>query len=116
LLVIPISGFSSLFGSDFYLKSMEICYKAGSTCAFISGAGIFKWNEADSYTTVIVNGTDRTSTTRECFSVTSATPRVLLDNSAYVQVHLFYNDATNPTRTPGGTILPQLPKAAEAAT
>ncbi len=87
LVVLPVSTYGKLFGATVYIKSIEVCYKLTSAGPQrITGTGAYKGN-GETYATYLYDGTDRTSTTRACYTATAAT-RAAIDNSSYVQLSL----------------------------
>lgn len=101
LLVIPVSTYRQLFGSDVYIKGLRICYKINSAGSqYIDAVGVYKGSDdGASYEAYLTNNTDRASTTRSCFAIFPATPRVAITNASYVQIHL---NADGPITTSDG--------------
>ncbi len=88
---IPTSLYGTLFGSQMYVKSVEVCYKG--TAAIISATAVTKNNgTASGEVNYILNETDRTSSTYACYTLSATTPRIAIDNSTWVQFAL-----QNPT-------------------
>jgi hypothetical protein len=87
---IPISAFSSLFGSPLYAKSLYVCYAGTSTSnAYIDATQVLKNDGSTSYTVMISNSmTHRDSQTHDCYSISTVTPSIL-DNSAWVQFNVY---------------------------
>ncbi len=84
---IPVSTFGTLYGTDVYVKSMEICYQITNTGpAFITSVGMYQNNNTNAIT-LLEDNTDRSSTTLECFTVTAA-DRLPIENSSFVQIVL----------------------------
>ncbi len=89
---IPVSTFGSLLGSDMYVKSLHICYQITNPGpAFVTSVGVYQYNGTNT-DAFLVDGTDRNSTTEECFTVT-ATTRLPIENSSFVQIVLDSNGA-----------------------
>ena len=90
---LPISTFGTLFGSQVYVKSLEVCYRVGVyNFSYIDATTVTKNNgSAGGFTYYIYDLTERLSNTYECYTVTSATPRCPLDNSSWVQLNLSYS-------------------------
>jgi hypothetical protein len=86
-LSIPVSTFGSLLGSSLYIKSIEVCYKTDSV-GRISVTSVIKNNGGTGATNYIYDGTDRTSATHTCYTVTDSTPAVI-DNSTWVQFNVW---------------------------
>mgnify|MGYP001175509531 CR=1 FL=1 len=88
---IPASLYGTLFGSQTYVKSVEVCYKG--TAAIISATAVTKNNgTASGELNYILNETDRTSSTYACYTLTATTPRIVIDDTTWVQFVL-----QNPT-------------------
>ncbi|GEM_PF-2448344 len=90
---LPISTFGTLFGSQVYIKSLEVCYRVGVyNFSYIDATTVTKNNgSAGGFTYYIYNLTDRLSNTYECYTVNSTTPRTPLDNSSWMQFNLSYS-------------------------
>ncbi|HNT25761.1 MAG TPA: hypothetical protein PKM21_15430 [Anaerolineales bacterium] len=89
---IPVSTFGSLLGSDVYVKSLDICYQiTNAGPAFVTSVGVYQYNGTNT-DTFLIDNTDRNSTTEQCFTVT-ATTRLPIENSSYVQIVLDSNGA-----------------------
>ncbi len=90
LLVIPISTYGQVFGSEMYIKSLRVCYKINTTSSqYIDGVGVYKGSDDGStYVTYLSSTTDHVSTFHSCFAVFATTPRVAITNASYVQIHL----------------------------
>ncbi len=83
---IPMSAFGTLFGSQLYVKSLELCYKTTGTT--IDAVAVVKNSGTESGETYyILNATDRSSGTRVCEPF-DATTRSVVDNSSWVQLNL----------------------------
>lgn len=94
LVVFPITAPQTLYGAPMYVKALEVCYKtSSSTTAVIGGVGVYK-GDGDTYAAYLSNGTDRTSTTRECFTVDATAPYKPVDESSFVQIHLNYSNVS----------------------
>ncbi len=97
LVVVPISTAGIAFGTPVYIKSLEICYKTSATVGYITSTGAYKGNN-ETYSTYLSSGTDHSSTARECYTI-EATTRRMIDNSSYVQIHLYFTNTTEPDIT-----------------
>lgn len=88
---IPAPVYGTLFGSQMYVKSVEVCYKG--TAAIISATAVTKnTGTASGELNYILNETDRTSSTYACYTLTATTPRIVIDDTTWVQFAL-----QNPT-------------------
>ena len=78
-LSLPVSTFGTLFGAPMYVKGIEVCYETEPT-GYIGVTAVQKNNGGTGATSYINNGTDRTSATYACYSITDQSPSVI-DNS-----------------------------------
>lgn len=84
---VPLATYGTLFGSDVYVKSIEVCYKG--TAAIITTMAVAKNTgtmSGEAY--YILDNTDRTSGTYACYTVSATTPRTVIDNTSWVQFNL----------------------------
>ena len=92
---IPVSTFGTLLGTDVYVKSLEICYYITNIGpAFISSVGVYQYDGAIGVDTFLEDTTDRDSVLPSCFTVT-ATTRLPIENSSFVQIELDSSGADN---------------------
>lgn len=97
LVVLPISTAGVVFGAPVYVKSLEVCYKTSAVAGYVTGSGVYKGND-ETYAAYLNTTADYNSTTRACYTV-NATTRAVIDNSSYVQLHLYFTNATEPEIT-----------------
>jgi hypothetical protein len=86
---IPAPTFGSLFGSSLYIESIEVCYKTDAT-GYIGTTAVLKNNGSTGATSYINDGTDRTSATHTCYTVTDLSPAII-NNSTWVQFNIWSN-------------------------
>ncbi len=89
-LSLPVSTFGTLFGAPVYVKGIEVCYETEPT-GMIGVTAVQKNNGGTGASSYINDGTDRTSATYECYTVTDQTPSVI-DNSTWVQFNIQASD------------------------
>ena len=87
---LPVSSFGTLFGAPVYIAGIDVCYQVSGASGKINATGVFKNDGASSWAPYLTDGTARTSTTRQCYTVGSTVPRVAIDNSSWVQFNLGY--------------------------
>ena len=87
---IPVSSFGTLFGSQLYIKSLEVCYKTDLN-AFIEVTGIYKNDGAESHVNYLEDFTHRDSGIRACYTINSTKPYKAIDNSTWVQFNIDSN-------------------------
>ena len=92
-LTIPVSTFGTLFGSQLYVKSVQVCYAAGST-GNIAATAVTKNDGSTGSVYYIFDVTSRNQTARSCYTLPATTPRKAIDNSSWVQLNMNFGDAT----------------------
>jgi hypothetical protein len=88
VVALPVSTFGTLFGSPLYVESMEVCYKVFGVAGKITETGLFKNAGEDLYATYLYDGVQKVSSSRQCYTINSAIPRTVIDNSTWVQFSL----------------------------
>ena len=86
-LSIPVSTFGTLFGSPLYVESIQVCYKTDAG-GYIDVTSVQKNNGSTGSTSYITSGTDRTSSTHTCYTISVGGTRVVIDNSTWVQFNI----------------------------
>lgn len=90
---LPFSTFGTLFGSQLYVKSLEVCYKTpfSGSFTYITATTVSKNNgSASGEEYYIYDTTSRTNPSYECYSLSASTPYTPIDNSSWVQFNLTY--------------------------
>lgn len=90
---LPVSTFGTLYGSQFFVRSLEVCYKAPSADTYIDVTAVIKNNGAEADTFYILNDLNRSSDTHDCYEIIADTPRKAVDNSTWVQFNVRFADA-----------------------
>jgi hypothetical protein len=86
-LSIPVSTFGTLFGAPLYVKEIEVCYDTEPN-ADIEFTSVIKNDGSTGSTNYIYDVTERTSSTHDCYTVVASMPRVVIDNSTWVQFNI----------------------------
>lgn len=89
-LSIPVSTFGTLFGSQLYVDSVQVCYQTATELAYINATEALKNDGGTSYEFYLWDYTIRSSRTRECYTVAAPTPHVPVDNSSWVQFNIYF--------------------------
>jgi len=96
-LVIPVSAFGTLFGAPLYVKAIEVCYKSGTSLAFIDTTGVYKNSGSDGTWSTYIEDTDkRSSTTYACYTANATAPRQAINNSTWVQFNVAFGNNGSP--------------------
>jgi len=83
--LVPVDLPSVLLGTATKLKSVRICYKCDTSASYITLTRVRYVTDSGGYTQLISDGTDRTSTTWDCYTLTDATPNEI-QGSLYVEI------------------------------
>ena len=84
-LSLPVSTFGTLFGTPFYVKSLEVCFDTDDT--LIDVTAVLKNDGGTGAAAYILDGGNRASVTHACYTSTAPTP-VVIDNSTWVQFNV----------------------------
>jgi len=84
-LSVPVSSFGTLFGTPFYVKSLQVCFDCDAT--FIDVTAVLKNDGGTGSTAYILDGANRGSATHACYTSTATTP-VVIDNSTWAQFNV----------------------------
>ena len=96
-LSIPVSALGVLFGTPIRVKSLNVCYVAGSS-AKIRATAVTKNDGGTGYIDYLKEVTDRNSTTRTCYTVNASSPFKPIDNSTWVQFNIAFTDNSSNAR------------------
>jgi hypothetical protein len=96
-LAIPVSTFGTLFGAPLYVKAIEVCYKSGTSLAFIDATGVYKNSGTDgAWSTYLEDTAERSSTIYACYTANATTPRQPINNSTWAQFNMAFSGNGSP--------------------
>jgi hypothetical protein len=92
--MVPISAFSTLYGSPMYVKSLYVCYSVAGLDTYISATqGVKRKVSNNSYELYLDESPAmRDSATVSCYTVNAATPYKSLDSSSFVQFTMHFGN------------------------
>ncbi|MFC2023495.1 hypothetical protein ACFLT5_02020 [Chloroflexota bacterium] len=88
---LPVSTFGTLFGSQFYVKEVLVCYSTPSANTWIDKTTVIKHDGSGGAAFYIYDNTNMSSDTLDCYAST-ADPRLPVDNSTWVQFNVDFGD------------------------
>lgn len=88
---LPVSTFGTLYGAPVFVKSLEACYKT-TTWTSIAATTVSKSDGTESGETYyVLDTTSRDSGTRSCYTLDAQQPRMVIDNSTWVQFNISFS-------------------------
>ena len=91
-ILLPVNTFGQLFGSQMYVKSIQVCYHTDNNGSdnYIGVTRVYKNGGVSTGSEVLLvdDNTDRSSDTYACYTVNAPTPRLPIDNTLWVQFYL----------------------------
>jgi len=89
IVFLPVSFPSKIFGVPQKLESIKVCYFVVNADSYIDTAGVNYTTDFGVSTTLLIDTTDRKSTTWTCYTYSDTTPD-LIGGSMFVRFHLNY--------------------------
>jgi hypothetical protein len=87
---IPVSTYGTLFGTQMYVKGLEVCYKV-SVLEIVWTGALKNPGAATGYTTYLEESVTHDSTGYDCYTVAPPSSLVALDDSSWVQFNINFN-------------------------
>lgn len=84
--LLPVQTFGTLFGTQVYVSSLDVCYKVSSQYSWINKTSVFKHNgKGDGVVPYLESTEALTSIDKECVTLSADTPRVPIDDATWVE-------------------------------